>query len=144
MLLLQQLLSHFSKNIYVPASCIEQTVPPFRNSSLHNNESYSPLYVDSDLSLLTWQELMTVKQLAWNLWLNFMSTTVRYVLGRTWCCKWQKWMFTPTMSCVYLPQPCLLQLHALVVDKLVRMQIVDSMAVISWLFTPEVMPQFTR
>lgn len=43
-----------------------------------------------------------------------------------------------------LPQSCLLQLHALVVDKLVRMQIVDSMAVISWLFTPEVMPQFTR
>ena len=38
----------------------------------------------------------------------------------------------------------LFQLHTLVVDKLIRMQIIDSMAVVNWLFTPEVMPQFTR
>ena len=37
-----------------------------------------------------------------------------------------------------------LQLLTLVVDKMLRMQIVDSIAVIEWLATPQVVPLYTR
>lgn len=36
------------------------------------------------------------------------------------------------------------QLHVLVVDKLIRMQIVDAVAVFNWLFSEKVTPHFTQ
>lgn len=36
------------------------------------------------------------------------------------------------------------QLHTLVVDKLVRMQIVDALSVVSWVFTPSTVPQLSK
>lgn len=37
-----------------------------------------------------------------------------------------------------------MQLHVLVVDKLIRMQIVDAVAVFNWLFSEKVTPHFTQ
>ena len=36
------------------------------------------------------------------------------------------------------------QLHTLVVDKLIRSQIVDSMSVVNWLFLPATVSQFYK
>lgn len=48
------------------------------------------------------------------------------------------------ISFIVLALVSLVQLHGLVVDKLMRMQIVDAMAILNWLFSAKVTPLFTQ
>lgn len=84
-------------------------------------------------------------------WLSSMPTTLRYcdvstqtivnTLRNVWTCDGILKSYLHVLPGVY---GCFLQLHTLVLDKLMRSQIVDSMVVVNWLFLPQTVSDFHK